>query len=172
MCSCSKHRPNLITWSSMCWESVLPLSLKGCVTSWHSEEKQTEQRIKHISLYSAGSLKKDKIRNLSFIRTKDKDISYYGHSNFLKSFLFNFMCMGVLPTCIAEHHVHVWHLQKPEDSVGSPRIGISGGCESPYGVGNWALFSGRATSPPEPWVTAIALVTKVFPMCIRYLLFI
>jgi hypothetical protein len=51
---------------------------------------------------------------------------------FLKDLLFY---MYILPecthACMYVHHMHIWCLQRPEEDIRFPRIGVTDGCEPP-----------------------------------------
>lgn len=42
-----------------------------------------------------------------------------------------FCRLGVLYTCVSVYHMHVWCLQRPEESVLSPGTCVKDSCESP-----------------------------------------
>lgn len=48
--------------------------------------------------------------------------------------------MNILPASMSIYHVHAWHFQKPEDSVGSPEIGVKDACDPLFGI--WFLNLG------------------------------
>lgn len=41
------------------------------------------------------------------------------------------MVIGILPTCMSVHHLHVWCPQRPEEGIGFP--GVLDNCELPCG---------------------------------------
>jgi hypothetical protein len=71
-------------------------------------------------------------------------------SKYIYTYKFKTMCMGVLSICMSLVHVHAWCLQNLKESAGSPRIGVMGGYEPPFGC--WELgSSGRAASAFNCW---------------------
>ena len=43
------------------------------------------------------------------------------------------MYMSVLPACISVYHACVWCLQRPEEEIRSPGIGVTDNCKPPCG---------------------------------------
>jgi hypothetical protein len=41
--------------------------------------------------------------------------------------------MDVLPACMSVHHLHACYLQRPEEDIGFPGLGVTDGCEPPCG---------------------------------------
>jgi hypothetical protein len=59
--------------------------------------------------------------------------------------IFNFICVGILDSCMSVHCVCAWCLQRTKE-VGSPRTGIRNGCEPPCGY--WESNQGTLKEQP------------------------
>jgi hypothetical protein len=42
-----------------------------------------------------------------------------------RPFIFNFMSVGVLPTCMSMHHMYAWCLRSPEESISFAGPGVT-----------------------------------------------
>lgn len=45
------------------------------------------------------------------------------------AFYLKFIYTSILPACVYTYHVHCWCPQRSEESVRSPRLGVTGDCE-------------------------------------------
>lgn len=64
--------------------------------------------------------------------------------------------MGVWPAYMFVYYISAWYLQKPEDGIRSPGIGVSGGCKAPCGYRDSNPGSGRAASAFNNWAVCPA----------------
>jgi hypothetical protein len=56
------------------------------------------------------------------------------------------MCMGILPESMSVYHMHGWLLQRPKESIRSPKAGVSEVCELPHGC--WKQNPGHLEEQP------------------------
>lgn len=67
--------------------------------------------------------------SLGSFQISDKRLHLGSYSSPLShslSFIFIFMCMGVLPTCMYVHHIHVWYILRPK-SIEYLGVGVTEG---------------------------------------------
>lgn len=73
--------------------------------------------------------------------------------------------MSVLPDCVSVHHVCIWYLQRPEETVDPLEYGVTEGCELPCPCysGSQPVKSSQCSGTPShlssPRLTCIS--TKV-----------
>lgn len=65
---------------------------------------------------------------------------------FLFCFVFNFMFMGILSTCMPVHHMSMWCLWRPEEAIGSHGTRVTVDRPSLWVLGIEPKSSGRVAS--------------------------